>query len=159
MDNTEGIVWGETVEPEIVARNNFLTSNQPNHTTPRQKRQSQLNIITGLEWIAYETVKSVVHEAVNLAEYLKEMTTWPQWIPVVEDNNQKTIKTAQQDPSRTLGQGDIPEKPLALKPSMKRGQKENLARSDQRGVQSFYSKIPKISESPPTPGAVSQYPH
>ena len=61
MDNTEGIVWGETVEPEIVARNNFLTSNQPNHTTPRQKRQSQLNIITGLEWIAYETVKSVVH--------------------------------------------------------------------------------------------------
>ena len=161
MDNTEGIVWGETVEPEIVARNNFLTSNQPNHTTPRQKRQSQLNIITGLEWIAYETVKSVVHEAVNLAEYLKEMTTWPQWIneiPVVEDNNQKTIKTAQQDPSRTLGQGDIPEKPLALKSSMKRGKKKILpgVTATQRGVQSFYSKIPKISESPPPPLPLEQ---
>ena len=65
---------------------------------PSQKRQSQLNIITGMDWIAYETVKSIVYEAVNLAEYLKDMTTWHPWnneVSQVEDNSNCSARSLQ----------------------------------------------------------------
>ena len=141
MDKTEGVVWGETVEPKIVARNMFLAINLPNHAIPRQNRQSQLNILTGLDWIAYETVKSIVYEAVNLAEYLKDMTTWHPWNMVISLMRLYSSKTIQE-----------------------KGKKENLARSDchpKRGAVILLKNTQniRIPPSPPTPGAVSQYPH
>ena len=66
-------VWGEQVDHCQVQRGRFLMCGTADEAKPKQ---STLQVLTGLEWIAYTLVKEIAWGAVNTAFCMEEVATW-----------------------------------------------------------------------------------
>ena len=151
LDNTDGEVWGEAVGPEVVAINKFLTSTLPSITSSGQQKQVRLRVITGLEWMALEIVRSLVHEAVRTSENVKEICNWPEWEKEMPIHNQPEESPPSPPQENKESAQKVIKTTVSTTASRKRGTKKPLpgVTATQRGVESFFRKLEKSPVKPP----------
>ena len=71
-----GCVWGEQASKEDKSREEFLRGTEMPSAKPRQ---SEIKVITGVEWLSREIVRECSHRAVEYAELLKGADAWEEW--------------------------------------------------------------------------------